>query len=297
MKKIEYGFNPGQRFGCWTILDRYVFSARGEKKYLCRCDCGTERYVLERSLKYGGSQSCGCLRKERAYQATAYNLLGQTFGELRVIGRSRKRTEMGAYWTCLCSCGYTCEATAAELVSGRKTHCGCKSVRSYATSNITGQRFGRLTAMYPTKKRDAKGFVIWHCRCDCGNEPDVSYNNLMYCGQQSCGCRKKEHQSQKPPRDNTTGYKGVYQVRGKYLAKIVFQKKQYFLGTYDSIEEAAAARKSAEALLFGETAAFIQKWKESAAKNPEWAGDNPVEIHVSRDRDGRLAVSYSPQIL
>lgn len=102
----------------------------------------------------------GCLRKERAYQATAYNLLGQTFGELRVIGRSRKRTEMGAYWTCLCSCGYTCEATAAELVSGRKTHCGCKSVRSYATSNITGRRFGRLTAMYPTKKRDAKGFVI-----------------------------------------------------------------------------------------------------------------------------------------
>lgn len=95
MKKIEYGFNPGQRFGRWTILDRYVFSARGEKKYLCRCDCGTERYVLERSLKYGGSQSCGCLRKERAYQATAYNLLGQTFGELRVIGRSRKRTEMG----------------------------------------------------------------------------------------------------------------------------------------------------------------------------------------------------------
>lgn len=57
-------------------------------------------------------------------------------------------------------------------------------------------------------------------------------------------------QSQKLPRDNTTGYKGVYLVRGKYLAKIVFQKKQYFLGTYDSIEEAAAARKSAEALLF-----------------------------------------------
>ena len=100
------------------------------------------------------------------------------------------------------------------------------------------------------------------------------------CGYDSpprCGCRKKEHdqelgtllthvggtslemiQSQKLPRDNTTGYKGVYLVRGKYLAKIVFQKKQYFLGTYDSIEEAAAARKSAEALLFGETAAFIQ---------------------------------------
>lgn len=57
-------------------------------------------------------------------------------------------------------------------------------------------------------------------------------------------------QSQKLPRDNTTGYKGVYLVRGKYLAKIVFQKKQYFLGTYDNIEDAASARKEAEDLLF-----------------------------------------------
>lgn len=72
---------------------------------------------------------CGCLRMERARQATAYALFGQTFGELKVVGRSRKRTKMRAYWTCLCSCGNTCEATAAELVSGRKTHCGCKSVK------------------------------------------------------------------------------------------------------------------------------------------------------------------------
>lgn len=176
--------------------------------------------------------------------------------------KSRKRTKMGSYWTCLCSCGYTCEVTASELVSGRKTHCGCKSVKNYATSDITGQRFGRLTAQYSTKKRDAKGFVIWHCQCDCGNEADVSYNSLMYCGQTSCGCKKKEHdkalggflthvdgtsidalKSRKIPSNNTTGVKGVYLVKGRYLAKIVFQHRQYFLGTYASVEEAAEARK------------------------------------------------------
>lgn len=95
---------------------------------------------------------------------------GQTFGELKVVGRSRKRTKMGAYWTCLCICGYTCEATAAELMSGRKTHCGCKSVKNYASADITCRRFGRLTAQYSTKKRDTKGFVIWHCHCDSYNE-------------------------------------------------------------------------------------------------------------------------------
>ncbi len=184
MKGIKAAMKPesGQRFGRWTVLDGCITTPQGERKYLCRCDCGTERYVLEWSLQHGGSQSCGCLRMERARQATAYDLSGQTFGELKVVGRSRKRTKMGAYWTCLCSCGYTCEATAAELMSGRKTHCGCKSVKNYASADITGRRFGRLTAQYSTKKRDTKGFVIWHCRCDCGNEINVSYNNLMYCG-------------------------------------------------------------------------------------------------------------------
>ena len=52
--------------------------------------------------------------------------------------------------------------------------------------------------------------------------------------------------SKKVPTDNITGYKGVYLIRGKYVAKIVFQKKQYFLGTYENIEEAAEARREAE---------------------------------------------------
>ena len=264
MKGIKAAMKPesGQRFGRWTVLDGCITTPQSERKYLCRCDCGTERYVLEWSLQHGGSQSCGCLRMERARQATAYDLFGQTFGELKVVGRSRKRTKMGAYWTCLCSCGYTCEATAAELMSGRKTHCGCKSVKNYASADITCRRFARLTAQYSTKKRDTKGFVIWHCRCDCGNEINVSYNNLMYCGQQSCGCKKKEHdkalagylvhvdgtsidalESDKTPKNNTTGVKGVYRIIDHYLAKIVFQHRQYSLGTYESLEAAAEARK------------------------------------------------------
>ena len=315
MKGIKAAMKPesGQRFGRWTVLDGYITTPQGERKYLCRCDCGTERYVLERSLQHGGSQSCGCLRMERARQATAYDLPGQTFGELKVVGRSRKRTKMGAYWTCLCSCGYTCEATAAELMSGRKTHCGCKSVKNYASADITGRRFGRLTAQYSTKKRDTKGFVIWHCRCDCGNEIDVSYNNLMYCGQQSCGCKKKEHdkalagylahvdgtsidalKSDKIPKNNTTGVKGVYRIKGRYLAKIVFQHRQYSLGTYESLEAAAEARKKAEELLNEKVVGFYEKWSEKAAADPVWAKENPMKIHVSRLDSGELDVALQP---
>lgn len=314
-QKKDQRLTCGQRFGRWTVLGGSMTTPQGERKYLCRCDCGTERYVLERSLLYGGSQSCGCLRKEMAYQANAYNLLGQTFGDLRVVGKSRKRTKMGSYWTCLCSCGYTCEATASELVSGRKTSCGCMSTRNYAVSDIIGKRFGRLTAHYSTKKRDAKGFVIWHCQCDCGSEADVSYNSLMYCGQTSCGCKKKEHdkalggflthvdgtsidalKSRKIPSNNTTGVKGVYLVKGRYLAKIVFQHRQYFLGTYASVEEAAEARKKAKEAINGEVISFYEKWSEKAAADPVWAKDNPIKISVSKSAGAELRVQLQPDL-
>lgn len=44
--------------------------------------------------------------------------------------------------------------------------------------DITNQKFYRLTALYPTDKRDRDRSVIWHCRCECGNEVDVSGKRL-----------------------------------------------------------------------------------------------------------------------
>lgn len=40
-------------------------------RWLCRCDCGTERPVSKYSLRDGNSISCGCYRYDRARQATA----------------------------------------------------------------------------------------------------------------------------------------------------------------------------------------------------------------------------------
>ena len=169
MSKEQYLQNA--RFGRWTVQGDFATTQKGERKWRCRCDCGTERYVLESSLKYGGSKSCGCLRRERAYEANAYDLLGKTFGDLTVVGRSKKRNKRGGYWTCRCRCGYTCDATASDLISGKKTHCGCKTNRG-RPADIAGQRFHRLTAEYMLPKRDSSGSVMWHCRCDCGNEID-----------------------------------------------------------------------------------------------------------------------------
>lgn len=55
----------GQKFGRWTVLERYK-SSRGNAKWICQCDCGNIGIVFAQGLKRGTSQSCGCLHKERA---------------------------------------------------------------------------------------------------------------------------------------------------------------------------------------------------------------------------------------
>lgn len=51
----------GQKFGLWTVTDPKV--GKVTDKYLCRCQCGTERPVVANNLIRGGSNSCGCNRR------------------------------------------------------------------------------------------------------------------------------------------------------------------------------------------------------------------------------------------
>ena len=315
-EKEKLSVKPGAIIGRWTVLDEYQKTEKGERKWLCRCECGTERYVLERSLRHGGTLSCGCLRKEAARNAVSHDLTGQVFGALTVLGKAEhQRKNGGIWWQCQCECGAACEYPGTLLVTGRRTRCNSKAhEKNYAYVDISGQRFGRLVAQHSLKRESSDKSVIWHCICDCGNEVDVSYNTLVYSNQQSCGCKKKEHdqrlgtlqtrvdgtsldiiKSKKIPTDNTTGYKGVYFIRGKYVAKIVFQKKAYYLGTYDNIEDAHEARLDAEESICQPTMEYYDQWQKKAATDPEWAAANPMQIFVNQV-DRRLIVSFLPAL-
>ena len=65
--------------------------------------------------------------------------------------------------------------------------------------DLTGQKFNRLTALYPTEER-RNNSVVWHCRCDCGNEKDIDASSLKRGRTKSCGCLKKE--TDKAPKGN-----------------------------------------------------------------------------------------------
>lgn len=55
--------------------------------------------------------------------------------------------------------------------------------------DLTGQRFGRLTALSPI--RTASGFR-WSCRCACGAEVKVVGSSLTSGHTSSCGCLQRE---------------------------------------------------------------------------------------------------------
>lgn len=54
----------GEVFGRWRVIRaaRYDFNSR--QMWWCRCECGTEREVAEKSLWSGRSVSCGCYSAE-----------------------------------------------------------------------------------------------------------------------------------------------------------------------------------------------------------------------------------------
>lgn len=53
-----------ERFGRLTVI-REVESNIKQRKWLCKCDCGTETIVTAHRLISGHTKSCGCLRSEK----------------------------------------------------------------------------------------------------------------------------------------------------------------------------------------------------------------------------------------
>lgn len=65
--------SSGDRFGRLTVIQRDGSSKDGQALYACLCDCGARKTVRAYALRGGGTQSCGCLQKERASAAAANN--------------------------------------------------------------------------------------------------------------------------------------------------------------------------------------------------------------------------------
>lgn len=179
----------GKRFGRLIVVE--LDHIDKSSFFKCKCDCGKIVVVWAANLKNGTTKSCGCYRKELSSKRNYINLVGQTFGRLTVIDEA-ERTKRGVVkFLCQCSCENKTriEVLARSLKSGNTTSCGCLkkelvSKRNY--KNLVGKIFGRLTVLKDVGRKH--GEVLWLCKCNCGNEVNITANNLKNGGTKSCGC-------------------------------------------------------------------------------------------------------------
>ena len=86
------------------------------------------------------------------YKFRPKNILGETFGKLKVISFSRKDNNNKTVWNCLCGCGNKHEARYSDLTSGKINSCGC--IRNDLSSN-------RLKKYRENVKNNHKEFHNW----------------------------------------------------------------------------------------------------------------------------------------
>lgn len=105
-------------------------------------------------------------------------------------------------------------STIDAISSGDRKSCGCQIKVAHNKfgalhhKDLTGQKFGELTALYPLEERSSDGRYMWHCICSCTNEIDVSSHALTSGQTRSCGHLIQE--SGKRLRKDLTGQKFGY---------------------------------------------------------------------------------------
>ncbi|MBE6942851.1 MAG: hypothetical protein E7453_01140 [Ruminococcaceae bacterium] len=91
----------GRRFDRLEVVVQTESTLRGQRQWLCKCDCGGTCVVTTANLNRGHTTSCGCKKSP--------DLTGKVFGKLEVLGRADQRNPRGErttpMWECRCECG------------------------------------------------------------------------------------------------------------------------------------------------------------------------------------------------
>lgn len=223
----------GRVFGFWEVI------GPSEKPYYytCRClKCGTVKSVYKSTLLLGKSSMClkcaksgPCPGKTAAFIKTAQErYLGQVVNGWKII----------------------------EILPPRKPEVSmrCKAVCPQC-GKIVEVRLSSIT-------RHANPILrCSNCNRDIKKKSDAIHSTAWADG--SSLVSVKSRMSGATNRNSTTGANGVSRLAdGRYRAYINFKRKQVFLGKFSALEDAVAARKAAEQLIYGEYLDQHAGWEE-----------------------------------
>jgi len=209
------------------------------------------------------------------------DLTGQVFGKLTVISRAENNNQNRPKWNCLCECGNMTVVSGSALKNGDTQSCGCFKLsetikRSTKHKNCKTKLYKKWssakTRCYNPKSTqyfDYGGRGIQMCEAWLHNFQDfydwamksgyIGGSNLTldridvngnYCPE---NCRfvpmTIQARNQRLKKTNKSGVMGVFYNKkiNKYEASI-----NIYLGSFNTLEVAAEARKQAEIKYWGE---------------------------------------------
>lgn len=221
--------------------------------------------------------------------------LHSTCGAIDVLDIKSKRPRV---YNAKCNiCGHEFSAPSSLLLDyierGYCGQCGLNKMRAESEARARehiGRQFGQLLVIdYAGSKKSSvnRNDIYMTCKClKCGTLTEIPLHRLKSNGVKQCkNCSRKNlkkgqeiiHDASQEGtnvlsiynratnKNSKTGVKGVcwHSQTNKYRAYIYFKRKQYNLGLFATVEEAAKARKEAEEKIFGE---FLEWYAE---KYPE----------------------------
>jgi hypothetical protein len=228
----------------WTVIsldqeEEKIYSSGRKAKlryWLCECSCEkhTRKVIEEHSLKFGGSRSCGCRSREWAIE------MGH---------RNKKTTEFDLSGEV--GVGY-CRNTGTPFYFDKADFDLIKDLAFFEHEPRPGYHCP-MANNYPQGAQKLWVFL------GCKGYDHIDHNpfnnvrsNLRPCTQHQNTCNGKLG------KNNTTGITGVQYCtvtpQKPWRARIMFNRKEIYLGCYATFEDAVKARLEAEQKYFGEFA-------------------------------------------
>lgn len=252
-----------------------IISTEDNKQYTWRCSsCGeiytTGRGLLGTAINYG----CYSCRRQAALNDYTREYIGKQFGELTI--EQIEQFDKTYLCTCVCSCGKVIKAELANIKRGHTKSCGHIHPPSPGRPKLTEEeKAARPKKKYTPKNITKDGYLL---------HSGVAHSN--------------------------TGVRGITQQRdGRYQAHITVNYQRYYLGVFDSLDEAIMVRAEATAHKDSkDLPAWFEQYRDqrvqdmqakdkdavqaSAAKGIKWAVERSeyidLSVRISRTNDPEL---------
>ena len=164
----------GKKINDWEILSYAGKNNSSKNLYNCKCKCGRIYKVIRDNLLNNTSKRCINCGKRKI---NPNDIVSKKINNWIVLSYEGTDKKYNHIYKCQCNCGNIRNMSRYILLTKNST--GCQKCNKGHKKDISNQKFGKLTALYPLDKR-IHNSIVWRCQCECGNTRDVPCNLLSY---------------------------------------------------------------------------------------------------------------------